>query len=231
MPQHRPWTAGADKRLLANSEAGELSLRQIAEGLGRSETSARLRLLKLRALARAAVATVALSGCFTDAVGSGGSGDDTGSTTVEIPSSGPTGVTGATGSTSSSASGSGTTGAGSTGSELETGSTGGTTRGSTGGDGSSGSTGADLGPYRPCEDGCSGSCVFDATETMSACAPDCDPGCPDGGTCLADVADVVAAPVCFLDCTAGSCPEAMTCAPTTYTNTEGTPISACVWPA
>lgn len=51
---HRYWSPDADRRLLDNATAGELSVRQIAEGLGRSETSTRRRLLKLRADARRA---------------------------------------------------------------------------------------------------------------------------------------------------------------------------------
>lgn len=45
--RHRRWTPEQDRRLIENYEAGELTVVQIAKGLGRSESSVHYRIKAL----------------------------------------------------------------------------------------------------------------------------------------------------------------------------------------
>jgi len=48
MGRHRRWDEDADRRLIENFEARQLTIRQIAAGLGRSSSAVQERLKRLR---------------------------------------------------------------------------------------------------------------------------------------------------------------------------------------
>jgi len=169
-----------------------------------------------------------------DASSDEGTGDDTlspsSASSTSAGTHGPGGSGGGSGTTDdpwSSSDSNGGTSDGESSSDTDTGS-------SSDAGGSSSTGDPDPTVYADCLDDagaplCPGSCVADPEGTASACAPPCGPECPEGGACLDDVADEVAALVCVLPCTNDDECPGMVCADTTYT-TGGAPLRLCMWP-
>ncbi len=106
--------------------------------------------------------------------------------------------------------------------------------GSSTGDPPTGTTGEPPSVYGDCnEDGeplCPGvSCILDIELDASACAPDCNPGCPDGGICTDTITDQAVAAVCILVCTEDFQCDGGVCGNTGWTH-GGAPLYACMWP-
>lgn len=195
-----------------------------------------------------AIAVAALSGCFSEApaVG-GGSESTTDGSEEEAGTDGPGQTSLAPVTTAeSSAVSTGTADFGPTDGAETDGTSGTGDEGTDDGSSSSSSSTTGVpsnGPYEDCYPGDVGgpklcpemSCVV-SLPAHSACAPNCDTGCDPGidgaGTvCLSDVADGVAAPVCFMMCAGvgASCPDGTACSEMTYTQ-GGEPIWGCLWP-
>jgi hypothetical protein len=196
---------------------------------------------------RAILFLVAASGCTFVAEGSGSTDTDADTETSSGPdtlqiSSGP-------GSGSASSTSSGSASSGLTFSDSSTSSTSSESTGdaSSSSSSSESSTGAAVDhPYVDCwppSKQCEGSCVVSSVEgeddSPSACAPDCDPGCPDAGelagVCLPEIATMtiaggVVAPVCVLPCGPGDCDPPMICAPLgSYLDARGEHPTVCMW--